>query len=275
MLNSNYIQTLLGIKDAIVTNVENSPNHSLIDVHFELKRNIHECPNCKELTDSIHDYRIQKIKGPPLGEKFILFHYRKRRYICPACEKRFYENNSFVPKYHRMTSSLVSYILKELKSTASRSSVAAKGNVSVYTVARIFDFISPGKPKLPEVLAIDEFKGNAETGKYQCILTDPKNRKVLDILPGREVHHLSSYFFSFPREERAKVKVIVIDISPMQIWLKLISEMLLLLLIVFIIFAKYCGPLIRYVVTSNISFPESVGVILKGAKSSSGQDFLD
>ncbi len=211
MLNSNYIQTLLGIKDAIVTNVENSPNHSLIDVHFELKRNIHECPNCKELTDSIHGYRIQKIKGPPLGEKFILFHYRKRRYICPACEKRFYENNSFVPKYHRMTSSLVSYILKELKSTASRSSVAAKGNVSVYTVARIFDFISPGKPKLPEVLAIDEFKGNAETGKYQCILTDPKNRKVLDILPGREVHHLSSYFFSFPREERAKVKVIVID----------------------------------------------------------------
>ena len=48
----------------------------------------------------------------------------------------------------------------------------------------------------------------------------------------------------------------------MQIWLKLISEMLLLLLIVFIIFAKYCGPLIRYVVTSNISFPESVGVIV-------------
>ena len=102
--------------------------------------------------------------------------------------------------------------MKELKSTASRSSVAAKCNVSVYTVARIFNFISPGKPKLPEVLAIDEFKGNAETGKYQCILTDPKNRKVLDILPGREAsHHLSSYFFSFPREERAKVKVIVID----------------------------------------------------------------
>ena len=144
MLNSNYIQTLLGIKDAIVTNVENNPDYSLINVHFELKRDIHECPNCKELTDSIHDYRTQKIKGPPLGEKFILFHYRKRRYICPACEKRFYENNSFVPKYHRMTSSLVSYILKELKSTASRSSVAAKCNVSIYTVSRIFNFISPG-----------------------------------------------------------------------------------------------------------------------------------
>src|SRR5690554_7258929 len=76
---------------------------------------------------------------------------------------------------------------------------------------RVFDLISPGKPKLPEVIYIDEFKGNAETGKYQCIITDPKNRKVLDILPGREAHHLSAYFSSFPREERQKVKVVVID----------------------------------------------------------------
>ncbi len=211
MLNSNYIQTLFGIKDAIVTNIKNDADESLINVYFELKRDVHECPNCKELTDSIHDYRIQKIKGPPLGEKFILFYYRKRRYVCPTCGKRFYENNSFVPRYHRMSTSLVSYILRELRSTSSRVSVAKRCNISVYTVSRIFNFISPGKPKLPEVLAIDEFKGNAETGKYQCILTDPKNHKVLDILPGREARHLSTYFFSFPREERAKVKIIVID----------------------------------------------------------------
>ncbi|NLZ53755.1 MAG: ISL3 family transposase [Thermoanaerobacteraceae bacterium] len=211
MLNSNYIQILFGIKDAIVTNIENNADKSLIDIYFELKRDIHKCPNCNELTDSIHDYRIQKIKGPPVGEKFILFHYRKRRYVCPACGKRFYENNSFVPRYHRMSSSLVSYILKELKSTSSRSSVAKRCNISVYTVSRIFDFISHGKLRLPEVISIDEFKGNAETGKYQCIITDPKNRRVLDILPGREAHHLSTYFFSFSKEERDKVKVIVID----------------------------------------------------------------
>ncbi len=196
MLNSNYIQTLFGIKDAIVTNIKNDADESLINVYFELKRDVHECPNCKELTDSIHDYRIQKIKGPPLGEKFILFYYRKRRYVCPTCGKRFYENNSFVPRYHRMSTSLVSYILRELRSTSSRVSVAKRCNISVYTVSRIFNFISPGKPKLPEVLAIDEFKGNAETGKYQCILTDPKNHKVLDILPGREARHLSMILYN-------------------------------------------------------------------------------
>ncbi|MGI6537812.1 MAG: ISL3 family transposase [Caldicoprobacterales bacterium] len=211
MLNSNYIQSLFGIKDGIIKNIENDDDGSIIHVHFEVRRDIHECPSCRELTDSIHDYRIQKIKGPPLGEKFILFHYRKRRYVCSACGKRFYENNSFVPRYHRMSSSLVSYMLKELKSTNSRSSVAERCNVSVSTVSRVFDLISPDKPKLPEVLSIDEFKGNAETGKYQCIITDPKSRRVLDILPGRETHHLTTYFFPFTKEERDKVKAVVID----------------------------------------------------------------
>mgnify|MGYP000856146540 CR=1 FL=1 len=106
MLNSNYIENLFGIKGAIVTNIKNKLTN-ILEIHFELERNIHECPNCNDLTDSIHDYRVQVIKGPPLGNKFIVFHYRKRRYVCPTCGKRFYEKNSFVPKYHRMTSSLI------------------------------------------------------------------------------------------------------------------------------------------------------------------------
>ena len=27
-------------------------------------------------------------------------------------------------------------------------------------------------PSIPECISIDEFKGNADTGKYQCILVD-------------------------------------------------------------------------------------------------------
>jgi len=60
MLNSNYIQTLLGIKDAIVTNIENDADESVINVYFELKRDIHECPNCKELTDSMSLPRLNR-----------------------------------------------------------------------------------------------------------------------------------------------------------------------------------------------------------------------
>lgn len=211
MLSSHYIQTLLGIKDAIITKIEKRSCEPIIDIWIELKRDIHECPRCKELTETVHDYRMHKVKGPPLGDYFILYHYRKRRYVCTECQKRFDEVNSFVPRYHRMSSELIAFILKELQSTSSIVSIARRSNVSTFTVCRLFSYISPNVVKLPEVLSIDEFKGNTQAGKYQCILSDPKNHKVLDILPGRENHHLSSYFSSFPKEERARVRVVVID----------------------------------------------------------------
>jgi len=44
---------------------------------------------------------------------------------------------------------------------------------------------------------IDEFRGNADGEKFQCILTDPENRKVLDILPNRKSEDLCRYFSQF------------------------------------------------------------------------------
>lgn len=211
MLSQHYTQELLGIKDVVVKKIKNRTDAPIIDIWIELKRDIHECPRCKELTESIHDYRTHMVKGPPLGDRFIIYYYRKRRYVCTQCGKRFDEINSFVPRYHRMSSNLISYILKELQSTNSLISVAKRSNISPFTVCRLFSYISPNAVKLPEVLSIDEFKGNTLAGKYQCIFTDPKNHKVIDILPGRENYHLSGYFSSFSKEERSKVRVVVID----------------------------------------------------------------
>ena len=209
MLLSHYTEALLGFKDAVITKIESQS--FFLDIWLEMKRDIHECPRCKDLTETIHDYRMQVIKGPPLGERFIYYHYRKRRYVCTSCGKRFDELNTFVPRYHRMSSQLVAFIIKELKNTDSLKSISKRCNISPFTVSRLFDFIALKAAKLPEVLSIDEFKGNTLAGKYQCILTDPKNHRVLDILPGREIHHLSSYFSSFTKEERSKVKVVVSD----------------------------------------------------------------
>jgi transposase len=65
-----------------------------------------------------------------------------------------------------------------------------------------------GSPELPEVLAIDEFKGNTGGEKYQCIITDPKTHVVLDILPKRYSSHLIDYFKPM---DRSKVKYFVSD----------------------------------------------------------------
>jgi transposase len=90
-------------------------------------------------------------------------------------------------------------------------SVAKDTNVSVNSVTRILDTVSYSIPSIPECISIDEFKGNADTGKYQCILVDAKKHRILDILPNRTQKHLSSYFRGLNRGQRNRVKFFVCD----------------------------------------------------------------
>ncbi len=64
---------------------------------------------------------------------------------------------------------------------------------------------------MPTALSIDEFKGNTNGEKYQCILTDPINKIVLDILPKRYEYYLTKYFNSFKKSDRDKVMYFVSD----------------------------------------------------------------
>ncbi len=91
------------------------------------------------------------------------------------------------------------------------NTIAQMTNVSVTTVCRILDSIHYSCPTLKEAIAIDEFKGNARTGKYQCILVNPKNSSIMDILPDRSQSHLTHYFREIERSQRLRVKYFVCD----------------------------------------------------------------
>ena len=209
MLNQDYTAKILNLEDVIITNVENISQE--VHVYLELPRKAHHCPVCGTSTDRIHDYRSQIIKDVPLGKKTFL-HLRKRRYCCPNCGKRFFEQNSFLPRYHRMTSRLIESIIDSFRKVISATEVASRYNVSVTTALRYFDCVSYKCSQLPEVLSIDEFKGNAGGQKYQSILTDLKRKKVVDILPNRYESGLVQYFSGF--SDRKNVKYFVTDMNP-------------------------------------------------------------
>ena len=195
MLLFHYSQKILDLSNIIIKNIYHEENTKVYEI--EIVRKPHVCPCCHHTTNVVHDYRIQKIKDiPGLGLQTILL-LRKRRYVCKECGKRFYESIDFLPRYHRMTTRLALYILSELTSTVSFKSVAQKVNLSSTTVSRIFDKLSYAPQNLPRVLAIDEFKGNAGHEKYQCIITDPEHKTVVDILPNRYKSYLTSYLLKF------------------------------------------------------------------------------
>ena len=208
MLYKHFTEKLLGLQDIEIEKIEEIDNST--HLYCYLKRKPHKCPCCGKNTDKVHDYREQVIKDIPAFGKMIYIHLKKRRYRC-SCGKRFFEKNSFLPRYHRMTNRLSAYIIDKLRCEVSFTRVAKEVNLSVSTVIRIFDFVSYSPQNLPVALSIDEFKGNTNGEKYQCILTDPVNKIVLDILPKRYEHYLTQYFNSFDKADREKVKYFVSD----------------------------------------------------------------
>ena len=208
MLYNHFTEKLIGLQHIEVKKIEKTENS--IHIFCKLKQVPHKCPCCGKITDKIHDYREQVIKDIPAFGKHLFIHLKKRRYCC-SCGKRFAEKNDFLPRYHRMTNRLSAYILDKLRSEVSFSGVAREVNLSVSTVIRVFDMVSYLPKKLPTALSIDEFKGNTGGEKYQCILTDPVNKIVLDILPKRNETYLTHYFHHFDKSVRNKVNFFVSD----------------------------------------------------------------
>lgn len=206
-MHNQFIKNLLILKDVIINNVLQYDDRC--EVHISLPVSPHTCPRCGTTTQKIHDYRKQSIKDIPLLNRPLKLIYNKRRYECTNCNKNFYESVDFVGRYQRMTFRLIEAIVEKLRTNYSMSSIAKDYCVSPCTVTRIFDYVSYNLNNLPEVLSIDEFKGTTDKGKYHCVLVDPVNSKVLDILDSRKLEHLVKYFAKF--KDRNKVKYVVID----------------------------------------------------------------
>ena len=83
------------------------------------------------------------------------------------------------------------------------------GGMIADRVLRLFDqrFAHVSKV-LPELIAIDEFKGNVGKEKFQTIIMDVK--RIFDVLPDRLCITIEHYFKQY---DVAKIQIVVIDLS--------------------------------------------------------------
>ena len=203
MLYQDYTTKLLDMEHMNVKGIENLSDQLIL--HVEMKRRPANCPCCGMLTDTIHDYRIQTVKDSPIQGKTVHWQYRKRRYRCTNCGKRFYEKNWLLPKWHRLTNRLALQVIQRLQEKVSRKDLSKEFNVSESTVCRWMNLTECGKPNdLPNVVSIDEFKGNVGGEKFQCILTAPTEKRVLDILPDCKERHIYEYLQRFKNRDQVQ-----------------------------------------------------------------------
>ena len=180
-----------------------------INLYLETKKKNETCPICNSNNIRINCYKKQKIKDISILDKNVFLIINKRRYMCNDCSKTFFEENSIIGKSQRMFSS----IYELLSEVGSYTSVGKILGISTNTVIRAFDKIEYPKTTLNnvDVLSIDEFKGNTGGEKYNCILADPKTKRVLDILPNRHNNYLTQYFKNISRDIRRNIKYFVSD----------------------------------------------------------------
>ena len=210
MLQTHLIAELLDMEAYDFEGMEQSATQIILKV--KMKRRAQECPVCRTPCDQVHDYRTQRVKDSPIQGKVVLWQYRKRRYRCPCCGKRFYEGNYLLPKRHRITNRLAALGIDQLRKKQSRKEIADSLGVSESSVGRWMNLLEFGKPdRIPKVLSIDEFRGNTEYGKFQCILTDPVHKKIVDVLPTRYHWQIYDYLREFPN--RNQVQYFIMDMN--------------------------------------------------------------
>ena len=212
-MRNNNINNLIGIQ-GVKTNILKQDDFS-IHINIETDPNLHTCPSCSHQTSRVFDYRNQIIKHSLIGSKQIFLHLHKRRYICTHCHKKFYENYSFLTKYRRFTNSVFNKIFDDLMDTSNAKQIGKNNGMSNQNIIRISKLLIPTTycHELPEVIGIDEFRGNANGKKFQVAITDIKLGKIIDILPDKSYDVLCSYFDTITN--KSNVKFVVMDMCPL------------------------------------------------------------
>lgn len=213
MLQDNYTQNLPLFKGLTVKYFRENEQKEGFEAFIEMPVKEHRCPHCGRTTTYIKDYRLQTVKDLTVAGKPLIVTVRKRRYICKECNSTFTENNPYIKRYCHFPQRFYFESIKETLTLQSFTSIARKVGVSVSSIIRWFDNINYPKAELPSCIAIDEFKGNADGEKFQCNLSDPVKRKIIDILPNRDSEDLCKHFLEYTYDERAKVKKVVMDLS--------------------------------------------------------------
>lgn len=206
----HFNMILPGLEDVMILKAEEVDG--AYHIHIKLPRKKQRCPVCGERTNRVHDYRVQKVQHLKVFERTSYLFYHKRRYVC-SCGKRFAEKNRIVERYQRHSIEWNQALGLRVIHGKNFKDTAAQFRTSQTTVIRRFDRISSIHLKefeeLPKVIAIDEYKGDTNEGKYQVIIANAQTGEPLDILPNRSVKTIKNYL----RRKGSKVEKVVMDMS--------------------------------------------------------------
>ena len=176
------------------------------------------CSHCRNKNIIKHTPTPHKIILPLLCERKTYLELKVQRFICKDCGKTWSADCSIAPRNSNISYELNYQILLKLKENFLRKDIAKLYGISDKTVERIMEKFKMKTMQnykfLPKVLCLDEFRGvQTEYGKMNFICLDGETSRLIDILPGRTLKELISFFMKFSHQQHSKVKYLVMDMN--------------------------------------------------------------
>lgn len=146
----------------------------------------------------------------PMHGKKVGILVARQRFLCQGCKSTLYPDVPHMHEKHQMTQRLVAYIQK-YGTERTFAALANEIGITSQTVSDIWNAYAREQlaklaPVTPEWMGIDELfimKG------YRCVITNVKERTLVDMLPDRKKLTIVSYFAGM--EDAEKVKVVTMD----------------------------------------------------------------
>lgn len=202
----------LALPQVRVLSVEEKDRY--FDVQAEASSRPTHCPHCGSQGSKLHrhDTREQVILDTRVREKHVHIHLFRYRYKCSKCGLVMQQLLKGIDHRRRITNRLQEHIEQDsLKPDESNRKIAARYGVDEKTVRNIFTRLMKRRSRswrfeAPHCLGIDEVYIE---GAARCILTDVKNRRVINLLRKRDMLTLRRHLLQIRHPER--IKIIVID----------------------------------------------------------------
>lgn len=218
MIDSKDILLLLSIPSEDISSVYFIPDSEDISfIEIELKDSRPTCPFCHSSKINIKDYYTTKIKNSVIRNNKLIVKVRMRRYVCKTCKKTFKQPFSFYKDKHSISKKVEDIIKNMLMNRVTMEYIAKELNVSKKTIINILDDM-PNPIRLPfkNVICLDEFhfsNANHKAGKYPCVISNPFNSEIIDIVESRRKDYLIDYFQRIQSSERYNVKYYISDMN--------------------------------------------------------------
>jgi len=200
---------ILQLKDWAVLGIEEQQDQTIISAEYAKQPEF--CLLCGVVGELYkHGPRSVTILDSPIRGTPTRIVAKVQRYKCRACGGTFPQPLSGVDAVRRMTERCLRYIEQQcLRDTFQHlSEHLGCDEKTIRNIAADYIAVTDGeyRPYLPEWLGLDE---NHLNKIFRAIITDVENRRVVDMLSGRNKPMVSRWFSQF--RDRSKVRVVTID----------------------------------------------------------------